>query len=462
MNGEFTMFANLTQRLGDAVKNLVGKGVLTEENIQDVVKEVKNALLEADVALPVVNNFIETVKQNAIGKSVHKSMSPDKVFIKVVYDAMVELMGPQQSDLDLAVQPPAVLLMAGLQGAGKTTTSAKLAHWIRTKKKKRSIMLVSLDVYRPAARQQLQTLAKQVKADFFSIDDCNDPCEIAKAALEQAKKKFIEVVIFDTAGRLHVDEEMMQEIKSIHALVNPVETLFVVDAMTGQDAVNTAKAFDEAIPLTGVVLSKTDGDARGGAALSVKAVTGKPIKFMGVAEKVDGLEIFYPDRVASRILDMGDVLSLVEDLQENIDVKKAKRMEKKFRSGQGFNFNDMLDQFEQMAKLGGMTKLLGRLPGMSQIAQLAESDEAQKRLNKTKAMIFSMTKAEREDPELISPSRKARIAKGSGSDLNEVNQLLKQFKQMQKTMKKMGKKDNMQSMMRQMQGMMNKGGFPRM
>lgn len=456
------MFTNLTQRLGDAVKGLVGKGVLTEENIQEVVKEVRNALLEADVALPVVTQFIDKVKEQAVGKAVHKSMSPDKVFIKVVYDAMVELMGPQESDLNLSCQPPAVILLAGLQGAGKTTTTAKLAHWIRSKKKKRSIMLVSLDVYRPAARQQLQTLAKQVKADFFSLDDCQDPVEIAKAALEQAKRKFSEVVIFDTAGRLHVDENMMNEIKAIHQCVNPVETMFVVDAMTGQDAVNTAKAFHEAIPLTGVVLSKTDGDARGGAALSVKAVTGQPIKFLGVSEKVEGLEVFYPDRVASRILDMGDVLSLVEDLQDKIDVKKAKKMEQKFRSGVAFNFNDMLDQFEQMAKLGGMTKLLGRLPGMSAVAQMAESDEAKSKLVKTKAMIYSMTKAERLEPELISPSRKARIAKGSGSDISDVNQLLKQFKQMQKTMKKMGKKDNMQAMMRQMQGMMNKGGFPKM
>lgn len=456
------MFTNLTQRLGDAVKGLVGKGVLTEENIQEVVKEVRNALLEADVALPVVTQFIDKVKEQAVGKAVHKSMSPDKVFIKVVYDAMVELMGPQESDLNLSCQPPAVILMAGLQGAGKTTTTAKLAYWIRSKKKKRSIMLVSLDVYRPAARQQLQTLAKQVKADFFSLDDCQDPVEIAKAALVQAKRTFSEVVIFDTAGRLHVDEDMMNEIKAIHQCVNPVETMFVVDAMTGQDAVNTAKAFHEAIPLTGVVLSKTDGDARGGAALSVKAVTGQPIKFLGVSEKIEGLEVFYPDRVASRILDMGDVLSLVEDLQDKIDVKKAKKMEQKFRSGVAFNFNDMLDQFEQMAKLGGMTKLLGRLPGMSAVAQMAESDEAQSRLVKTKAMIYSMTKAERLEPELISPSRKARIAKGSGSDVSDVNQLLKQFKQMQKTMKKMGKKDNMQAMMRQMQGMMNKGGFPKM
>ena len=456
------MFGNLTQRLGDAVKNLVGKGVLTEENIQDVVKEVRNALLEADVALPVVTEFVEKVKQEAVGKAVHKSMSPDKVFVKVVYEAMVDLMGPQESDLNLSCQPPAVILMAGLQGAGKTTSTAKLAYWIRNKKKKRSIMLVSLDVYRPAARQQLQTLAKQVKADFFSIDDCNDPLEIAKAALVQAKRKFSEVVIFDTAGRLHVDEAMMSEIKAIHEEIQPVETMFVVDAMTGQDAVNTAKAFNEAIPLTGVVLSKTDGDARGGAALSVKAVTGQPIKFLGISEKIDGIEVFHPDRVASRILDMGDVLSLVEDLQDKIDVKKAKKMEQKFRSGVAFNFNDMLDQFEQMAKLGGMTKLLGRLPGMSAVAQMSESDEAQSRLVKTKAMIYSMTKTERLNPELISPSRKARIAKGSGSDVNEVNQLLKQFKQMQKTMKKMGKKDNMQAMMRQMQGMMNKGGFPKM
>jgi len=454
------MFANLTQRLGDAVKNLTGKGVLTDDNIQDVVKEVRNALLDADVAMSVVTEFVASVKENAVGKAVHKSMSPDKVFVKLVYDQMVELMGPSESDLNLSCQPPAVILMAGLQGAGKTTTSAKLAHWIKTKKKKRSIMLASLDVYRPAARQQLQTLAKQVKADFFSMDDSNDPVEIAKAALEQAKRKFTEVIIFDTAGRLHVDEDMMSEIKAVHKLIQPVETLFVVDAMTGQDAVNTAKAFNEALPLTGVVLSKTYGDARGGAALSVKAITGKPIKFMGISEKIEGLEVFYPDRVASRILDMGDVLSLVEDLQDKIDITKAKKMEQKFRKGVAFNFNDMLDQFEQMAKLGGMTKLLGRLPGMAQVAQMADSEEAQTRLVKTKAMIYSMTKAERLEPELINPNRKARIAKGSGTDVNEVNQLLKQFKQMQKTMKKMGKKDNMQAMMRQMQGMVKKGGFP--
>jgi len=451
------MFGELTQRIGGAVKNLVGKGVITEENIQDVVKEVRNALLEADVGLDIVNQFVEQVKSDAVGQAVHRSMSPDKVFVKVVHQALADLMGPQESDLNLACQPPAVVLMAGLQGAGKTTTSAKLAQWIKTKKKKKNILLVSLDVYRPAARQQLATLAQQVKADFFSIDDSNSPLEIAEAALLHAKRKFFEVVIFDTAGRLHVDEAMMSEIKSIHAHVKPVETLFVVDAMTGQDAVNTAKAFHEAIPITGVVLSKADGDARGGAALSVKAVTGQPIKFMGTGEKTDGLEIFYPERVASRILDMGDMLSLVEDLEDKLDVKKAKRMEKKFRSGEAFNFNDMLEQFDQMKKLGGMTKLLGRLPGMSEMSKMAESSDSQKKMTQTRSMILSMTSSERKLPELLNASRKSRIARGAGVEMGDVNQLLKQFKQMQKMMKKMGKKNNMQGMMKQMQSMMGPG-----
>jgi len=455
------MFANLTQRLSQTVQNLVGKGTLTEDNIQAAVKEIRNALLEADVGLEVVEQFIDKVKAEAIGTAVHRSMSPDKLFVKIVYDAMVELMGPGESDLNLAVQPPAVILMAGLQGAGKTTTTAKLGQWIRTKKKKRSILLVSLDVYRPAARKQLQTLAGQVKCDFFSLDDSQDPLEIAAAAFEYAKRKFIEVIIFDTAGRLTIDEAMMTEIKAIATMVKPVETLFVVDAMTGQDAVNTAKVFHEALSLTGVVLAKTDGDARGGAALSVKAVTGKPIKFMGTGEKTDGLEVFYPDRVASRILDQGDIVSLVEDMQDKLDANKAKKMERKFKAGVAFNFNDMLDQFEQMAKLGGMTKMLSRLPGMAQVAQMAESEEAQKRLGTTKAMIYSMTKSERLEPDLINPSRKARIARGSGVEMSDVNQLLKQFKQMQKTMKKMGKKDNMRGMMRQMQGMMDRNNIPK-
>lgn len=455
------MFDNLSDRFAGTFRALTGRGVLTEENIKDAVKEVRMALLEADVALPVVTDFIEKVKQEAVGKGVHKSLTPDKAFIKIVHSALVEMMGETNVELSLAVQPPAVILMAGLQGAGKTTTSGKLAKWILNKKKKKQIMLVSVDVYRPAAMKQLETLAEQVGVKYFDPQDEKEPLKIAAAAVHEAKRKYIDVIILDTAGRLHVDEEMMSEITALHQQVKPVETFFVIDSMMGQDAVNTAKAFNDALPLTGVILTKADGDARGGAALSVKQVTGKPIKFMGVGEKTDALEPFHPERLSSRILGMGDVLTLVEDIERNIDHDKAKKLEKKFKKGQPFNFNDMLEQFRQMGKLGGMAKMLEKLPGMGQVAKMAQGNESQTMLKRTEAIILSMTKQERAEPELINTSRKMRIAQGSGTDIGQVNQLMKQFKQMQKMMKKMSKKGNMQSMMKQMQGMMG-GGMPPM
>ncbi len=453
------MFDNLTERFTHSIRSLAGRGVLTEQNIQDAVKEVRMALIEADVALPVVESFIEKVKEDAIGRALHKSLTADKLFLKIVHEALVEAMGETNVELNLSVQPPAVILFAGLQGAGKTTSVAKLAKWIMAKKKKKQIMLVSVDVYRPAAMKQLETLADPVGVKYFSPEAEADPVKIAQAALAEAKKRYIDVVILDTAGRLHVDEAMMNEIKALHACVKPVETFFVVDSMTGQDAANTAKAFNEALPLSGVILTKTDGDARGGAALSVKKITGKPIKFMGVGEKVDALEPFYPDRLASRILGMGDVLSLVEEIEDKIDHGKARKLEKKFKKGQAFNFNDMLEQFKQMSNLGGMAKMLEKLPGMSQMSKIAQSSESQKQFKRTEAIILSMTKEERENPELINASRKSRVAKGSGTDMAQVNQLMKQFKQMQKMMKKMGKKGVMQNMMKQVQILMG-GGMP--
>ncbi|KKC98030.1 MULTISPECIES: signal recognition particle protein [Photobacterium] len=453
------MFDNLTERLSSTLKNISGRGRLTEDNIKDTLREVRMALLEADVALPVVRDFVKRVKERAVGTEVSKSLTPGQEFIKIVQAELEAVMGETNEALDLASQPPAVILMAGLQGAGKTTSVGKLGKLLKERNKKK-VLVVSADVYRPAAIKQLETLAADIGIDFFPSSPDQKPVAIAQAAIEHGKRKFYDVVIVDTAGRLHVDEAMMDEIKAVHQIANPVETLFVVDAMTGQDAANTAKAFNEALPLTGVILTKVDGDARGGAALSVRHITGKPIKFLGVGEKTDALEPFHPDRVASRILGMGDVLSLIEDLERNVDKEKAEQLAKKFKEKKGFDLEDFRGQLQQMKNMGGMMGMLDKLPGMSQLPGNVKDQVDDKIFVQMEAIINSMTAKERERPELIKGSRKKRIAAGSGTQVQDVNRLLKQFTQMQKMMKKM-QKGGMKNMMRNMKGMMPGGGmFP--
>ena len=456
------MFENLTDRLSKSLKNISGKGRLTEDNIKGTLREVRMALLEADVALPVVRDFIQAIKKRAIGQEVAKSLNPGQAFIKVVQNELELAMGEVNENLNLATQPPAVLLMAGLQGAGKTTSVAKLSLLLKNKEKK-SVLVVSADIYRPAAIKQLETLAAEVDVEFFPSDISQKPIDIANAAIAHAKKKFIDVVIVDTAGRLHVDGEMMDEIKDLHAAINPIETLFVVDAMTGQDAANTAQAFNEALPLTGVILTKADGDARGGAALSIRHITGKPIKFIGMGEKIDALEPFYPDRIASRILGMGDVLSLIEELETKVDKDKAAKLAKKVQKGKGFDLEDFRDQLVQMKSMGGMMGMMDKLPGMSNIPDAMKNQVNDKATNQMEAIINSMSKKERAKPEIIKGGRKRRIAAGSGTQIQDVNKLLKQFTQMQKMMKKMsGKGGGMRKMMSGMQGMMPGmgGGMP--
>ncbi|WP_435276730.1 signal recognition particle protein [Psychrobium sp. nBUS_13] len=450
------MFENLTDRLSATLKNISGRGRLTEDNIKETLREVRMALLEADVALPVVREFIKKVKERAVGTEVTKSLSPGQVFVKIVQAELESAMGEVNEVLNLAAQPPAIIMMAGLQGAGKTTSVAKLSKFLREREKK-SVLVVSADVYRPAAIKQLETLADEVEVEFFPSDISQKPIDIANAAIAHAKKKFIDVVIVDTAGRLHVDGEMMDEIIDLHTSITPVETLFVVDAMTGQDAANTAKAFNDALPLTGVILTKTDGDARGGAALSIRHITGKPIKFLGVGEKTDALEPFHPDRVASRILGMGDVLSLIEDIQQKVDVDKAKKLEKKIKKGKGFDLEDFRDQLAQMKNMGGMMGMMDKLPGMSNVPDAVKNQMNDKMTDQMEAIISSMTPGERAKPEIIKGSRKRRIAAGSGTQIQDVNKLLKQFTQMQKMMKKMSGKGGMQKMMRGMKGMMPPG-----
>lgn len=453
------MFDNLSDRLGHSLRTITGSGRLTEDNIKDTLREVRMALLEADVALPVVKDFIERIREQALGQDVMKALAPGQAFVKIVHDELVRTMGDVNETLNLATLPPAVILMAGLQGAGKTTTVAKLARLLKEREKKK-VLVVSVDVYRPAAIKQLETVAAEVGAIFFPSSIDQQPVDIARAAIAEGKLKFVDVVIIDTAGRLHVDDEMMGEIKRLHAAINPVETLFVVDAMTGQDAANTAKAFNEALPLTGVILTKTDGDARGGAALSVRMITGKPVKFLGVGEKTDALEPFYPDRMASRILGMGDVLSLVEEVERKIDKEKADKLASKLKKGKGFDLQDMLDQFQQMRNLGGMSNLLDKLPGVNtaQIQQAMAGGAPEKEMKKTEAIILSMTAKERRKPDLINGSRKRRIAAGSGTQIQDVNRVLKQHMQMEKMMKKMSSPGGMMKMMRGMQGMMGGGG----
>jgi signal recognition particle subunit SRP54 len=428
------MFDGLSERLGRSIRNLRGVGRLSEDNIKDTLREVRMALLEADVALPVVKQFADHIRERAMGEEVIKSLTPGQAFIKIVNDELTQLMGTANDALNLSATPPVVILMAGLQGAGKTTTVGKLARWLKERHKK-SVMVASCDV-------------------FFPSEVGQKPVAIAKAALQAAKTRHQDVLIIDTAGRLHIDAEMMEEIKQIHAAIEPLETLFVVDSMTGQDAANTAKAFDEALPLTGVILTKTDGDARGGAALSVRYITGKPIKFLGVGEKSDALEPFHPDRVASRILGMGDVVSLVEEVQQKLDVDKAEKLAKKLQKGKGFDLEDFREQFQQLKNMGGMGALLDKLPGMGNVPQKAMDQVNDKQMSRMEAIINSMTPKERRLPDIINGSRKRRIAAGSGTQVQDVNRLLKQFTQMQKMMKKM-RKGGMAKMMRQF-----KGGMP--
>ncbi|MBP3221340.1 MAG: signal recognition particle protein [Neisseriaceae bacterium] len=451
------MLDNISDRLHQWAKTMRGHARLTEDNIKDALREVRMALLEADVALPVVKDFIEKVKVRAMGQEVIGSLTPGQAFIGVVNKELTDLMGTENSELNLACVPPAVVLMAGLQGAGKTTTTGKLARMIKADKRKK-ILLVSADVYRPAAIEQLKLLSEQVGVDFYPSDTTQKAEEIAAAALDYAKKHYYDVLMVDTAGRLAIDEEMMTEIKNLHNILNPIETFFVVDAMLGQDAVNTAQAFNDALPLTGVILTKMDGDARGGAALSVRHVTGKPIKFIGVGEKINGLEPFYPDRMASRILGMGDVLSLIENVQKGIDEKTASDMAKKLHRGKKFDLNDFKLQIQQMRQMGGLESIMSKLPGeLGQMAAKVPEGTAEKAMARTEAIINSMTNKERENPQIIKATRKRRIALGAGVSVQEVNKMLEQFEQSQKMIKRLTK-GGMGKLMRMAQSM--KGVFP--
>jgi signal recognition particle subunit SRP54 len=454
------MFENLTERLSATLRNISGRGRLTDDNIKDTLREVRMALLEADVALPVVKEFVNRVKERAVGQEVSKSLSPGQAFIKIVHGELISVMGEANQDLDLATQPPAILLMAGLQGAGKTTSVAKLAKLL-TERQKKKVLVVSADVYRPAAIKQLETLANDIGVEFFPSDTSQTPSQIAAAALDSARKRYFDVLIVDTAGRLHVDSEMMEEIQLLHKQLNPIETLFVVDAMTGQDAANTAKAFSEALPLTGVILTKADGDARGGAALSVRHITGKPIKFIGMGEKTDALEPFHPDRIASRILGMGDVLSLIEEMERNVDKEKATKLAQKVQKGKGFDLEDFREQLVQMRNMGGMMSMLDKLPGVSGLPDNVKGQLDDKLTVRMEAIINSMTKGERRNPDIIKGSRKKRIAIGSGTEIQDVNRLLKQFDQMQKMMKKVAGKGGLRKMMGSMKNMLPPGGFGR-
>jgi signal recognition particle subunit SRP54 len=447
------MLDNLTQRLAKVVKTMRGQARLTEDNISDMLREVRMALLEADVALPVVKELVTRIKDKALGQEVVGSLTPGQALIGVVHKELTELMGGTATSINLATQPPAVILMAGLQGAGKTTTTAKLGKWLRERQKKK-VLVVSCDVYRPAAIEQLKTVAAQAGIDFFPSTGDQKPAAIAAAAIDHARRHYYDVLFVDTAGRLAIDEAMMAEIKELHAQLSPIETLFVVDAMLGQDAVNTAKAFNEALPLTGIVLSKLDGDSRGGAALSVRHITGKPLKFAGVGEKLDGIEEFHPERMASRILGMGDILSLVEEAHRNVDQDKAEALAKKLKSGQGFDLNDFKSQIGQMRQMGGLSSLMDKLPAqLSQAAGQVDEQQAEKSIRRTEGIINSMTPAERAKPELIKASRKRRIAAGAGVPVQEVNRMLNQFEQMQKMMKQFSK-GGMGKLMRGMKGMM--------
>ena len=450
------MFENLTQRLTQTMQKLRGKGRLTEDSIKETLREVRIALLEADVALPVVQSFIGQVKERALGQEVMRSLQPGQALVKIVHDQLVAVMGEENEALDLKASPPVVVLLAGLQGSGKTTTTAKLARHLKEQFNKK-VMVVSCDVYRPAAIDQLETLASQVDVLFHPSSASDQPVAIAKQALDAARKQFVDILLVDTAGRLHIDTDMMDEIRQLHAAVNPHETLFVVDSMTGQDAANTAQAFNETLALTGVILTKTDGDARGGAALSVRHITGKPIKFVGTGEKTDALQPFHPERIASRILGMGDVLSLVEDVQKHVDKDKAEKLARKIRKGKGFDLDDFRSQLEQMQNMGGLGNLVDKMPGMSDLPDQVKNRVNDRQTISMIAIINSMTPQERRFPDVIRGSRKKRIASGSGTKIQDINRMLKQFSQMQRMMKKFGK-GGMKGMMRKMASL--KGQMP--
>ncbi len=454
------MFEHLSERLIRTLRGISGKARLSEENVSAALRDVRMALLEADVALSVVKDFTEQVKIRALGQVVSSALNPGEAFIKIVHDQLVSVMGEANDALNLSTTPPAVILMAGLQGAGKTTTVAKLARLLKERHQKK-VAVVSVDVYRPAAIEQLEVLADEVGAIFLPSNAQEEPLVIARRAVLEARRQFADVLLVDTAGRLAIDEKMMDEIKLLHGVLEPIETLFVVDAMTGQDAAITAKAFNDALDLTGVILAKADGDARGGAALSVRSITGKPIKFIGMGEKTDALEPFHPDRLASRILGMGDVLTLIEEAERKVDKKKAQKLARKIQQGKKFDLADFRDQLQQMDNMGGIGNMLEKMPGMSQLPAAAQSQVNEGMFEQMGTIIDSMTPNERRFPDVINGSRKQRIAKGSGTQIPDVNRLLKQHKQMQKMMKKVTKKGGMRKMMRGMQGMRQPAGFPR-
>ena len=452
------MATALSDKLSRLVKQISGQARITEANVSDMLREVRMALLEADVALPVVRDFIARVKEKALGQEVLSSLTPGQVLVSIVQKELAATMGEGVADIDLAAQPPAVILMAGLQGAGKTTTTAKLAKHLITKRKKK-VLTVSADVYRPAAIEQLKTVTAQAGAEWFASDASQNPVDIVLAALDYAKKHYFDVLLVDTAGRLAIDEALMQEIKTLHAAVQPVETLFVVDAMMGQDAVNTARAFKEALPLTGIVLTKTDGDSRGGAALSVRQITGVPVKFAGTSEKIDGLEAFDADRHAGRILGMGDIVALVEQVTANIDVEAAQKMAAKMKSGDGFDLNDFLSQIQQMKQMGGLSSLMDKLPSqLTAKAGAVDFDKAEKEMQRKQGIIHSMTPKERSKPDLIKATRKRRIAAGAGVQVQDVNRLLNEFAQMQDMMKKM-RGGGLMKMMKKLGGMKGMPGM---
>ncbi len=453
------MFENLSGRLSDAARQLAGKGRLTESNIKDTLRQVRLALLEADVALPVVKTFIERIRERALGEEIGKSLTPGQQLVKIIHAELVQILGGESVPFDLRAQPPVVVLLAGLQGAGKTTTAAKLARRLKETEKKR-VMLVSADVHRPAAILQLETLAGEVGALHCESSVDEKPAAIVARALDEARRSHADVLIVDTAGRLHVDTRMMDEVREVHAAAAPHETLFVVDSMAGQDAVNSARAFDESLPLTGIVLTKADGDAKGGVALSVREITGKPIRFMGVGEKTDALEPFHPDRMASRILGMGDVLTLVEEIEQKVSKDKTEKLAQKLKKGRGFDLSDLRDQLEQMMNMGGIASMLEKLPLPGNVNPAALQDQAnEQKIRRQIAIINSMTPLERRFPKTINGSRKKRIAAGAGQQIQDVNRLLKQHLQMEKMMKKMSK-GGMKKLMRGMGGRMPPGGMP--
>lgn len=452
------MFDNLSERLTRTLKNIRGRGRLTEDNIKETLSEIRRSLLEADVALSVVKDFIALVRTRALGQEVHTHLNPGQALVKIVEQELITIMGREQAPLNLKATPPVVILIAGLQGSGKTTSVAKLARFLIENEKK-SVLVSSADIHRPAAIAQLERLSAEVGANFHPSDISQSAIHIAEQAIKAAKAQFADVVIIDTAGRLHIDADMMDEIKAIHQSINPNETLFVVDSMTGQDAANTAQAFDAALPITGVILTKVDGDARGGAALSVRHITGKPIKFLGTGEKTEALEVFHPDRLASRILGMGDILSLVEEVERKVDKKKSEQLAKKIQRGREFNFEDFREQLAQMDNMGGASSLMAKLPGMGGLPAGLPAQMDDSVTKNTIVIINSMTRQERLFPKLLNSSRKKRIAQGSGRSIQEINRMLKQFMQMQKMMKKFSKPGAMKKLMRGLGAM--KGSMPK-